>query len=227
MLEKLLVVSRIGKDEYFIPSVLLPSQRSRMVHPSQQAIPSFAFYFEKGGPQVGVFCSKVSFVIRDCGWELLREDGEVVEVSRNCITFKVPGKNCPGMLSLIDELSNYVEVRLDMPQTYPLLQEKMVYIRDTLSLAFDEACKVHDYTSDQPEHAFMCPEQSERCSVEPHPATVDESQTLVICTIKPFSVYLPLTALHKMWLPPRTPSKSAGKGNKSQDKTLCSSIYMF
>ena len=201
LLEKLLVVSHIGNNEYFIPSVLVPSPQSRIVHPSELPIPSFAFYFEKGGPQVGVFCSQVSFLIRDCGWELLREDEEVVEVSRNCITFKVPGKNCPGKLALIDEISNYIEVRLFMPPTYPKLQEKMQHIRDTLSLAFNAATKVHNFTDEQPEHAFMCPEQSEKCSVEAHPATVDECQTLLTCTIKPASVFHPLTDLHKKWLP--------------------------
>jgi hypothetical protein len=52
----------------------------------------------------------------------------------------------------------------------------------------------------------MCPEQSEKCSVEAHPATVDESQTLLTCTIKPSSVFRPLTALHKNWLIPVAPS---------------------
>ena len=206
LLEKLLVVSHIGNDEYFLPSILVPSPQSRMVRPSELQIPSFAFYFKKGGPQVGVFCSQVSFLIRDRGWELLREDEEVVEVSRNCITFKVPGKNCPGKLTLIDEIANYIEVRLFMPPTYPKLQEKMQYIRDTLSLAFNAATRVHDFTDEQPEHAFMCPEQSEKCSVEAHPATVDESQTLLTCTIKPSSVFRSLTALHKKWLIPIAPS---------------------
>ena len=183
----------------------MPSSHLLQSRQSAQAIPSFALYFEKGGPQVGVFCSKVSSLIKDHDWKLYRVDGRVFHVSRNCIIFHVPGKG-PGKLSLIDRISNHIEVRLEDVPTDDLseLQEITITIRDTLISAFDKASKTHDSIDEKPEYAFMCPEQSQKCSPEPHPASVNDRKTRLMCTINP-SIHQTLSNLHKMWLSASSP----------------------
>ena len=63
-----------------------------------------------------------------------------------------------------------------------------------------KAMETLHYDVQVPEVSYLCPEQSSRCSVIPHPAIADDSQSFLKCSLKPSHVYFPLTEEQKIWL---------------------------
>ena len=195
-----LVVSKVGQREYIVPCVLEVSS----VYPSSPlsegySRSSFIFPFSKKSPMCGVYCCTIASLLSDAGWKLLTEGGEVVEVARNSITFEMP-KGFPGKLIFRDPLSSYLEVIVELPTVKHSI--KLYHkIRNKFLVAIKKAMKTLHYEVRAPEVSFLCPEQSSRCSVLPHPTTVDDSQTFLKCSLKPGSVGCPLTNEQMMWLP--------------------------
>ena len=194
-----LVVSKVGQREYIVPCVLEVSS----VYPSSPlpegcSRSSFIFLFSKKSPMCGVYCCTIASLLSDAGWRLLTEGGEVVEVARNSVTFKMP-KGIPGKIIFRDPLSSYLEVIVEFP-TVKHSTKRYHEIRNKFLIAIKKAMKTLHYEVRAPEVSFLCPEQSSRCSVLPHPATVDDSQTFLKCSLKPGSVGCPLTNEQMMWL---------------------------
>ena len=194
-----LVVSKVGQREYIVPCVLEVSS----VYPSSPlpegySRSSFIFLFSKKSPMCGVYCCTIASLLSDAGWKLLTEGGEVVQVARNSVTFEMP-KGIPGKIIFRDPLSSYLEVIVEFPASK---QSKKLYheIRNKFLVAIKKAMKTLHYEVRAPEVSFLCPEQSSRCSVLPHPAAVDDSQTFLKCSLKPGSVGCPLTNDQMMWL---------------------------
>ena len=194
-----LVVSKVGQREYIVPCVLEVSS----VYPSSPlpegySRSSFIFLFSKKSPMCGVYCCTISSLLSDAGWKLLTEGGEVVEVARNSVTFEMP-KGIPGKIIFRDPLSSYLEVIVELP-TVKHSTKLYHEIRNKFLVAIKKAMKTLHYEVRAPEVSFLCPEQSSRCSVLPHPATVDDSQSFLKCSLKPGSVGCPLTNDRMMWL---------------------------
>ena len=203
-----LVVSQVGMKEFIMPCVLEVSS----IYPSTP-VPegsmhsSFILHFSKRSPMFGVYCCTISSLLSDAGWKLLTEDGEVMQVARNSFTFEVPiAKNSHGKLTFLDPISSYLEVILEVAASVAVEQSVMWYIRDTFLEAVRKAMKTLHYDVQVPNVSFLCPKQSSQCSVIPHPATVDDTQSYLIC---PFSsAHFSLTEKQKMWL---LKLKGAGK----------------
>ena len=202
ILKSVLVVTEVGPSEYLVPCVLEVSS----IYPSP-SLPegsvrsSFALHFSKKSPMIGIYCCTVSYLTSKAGWKPLTEGGEVVQVARNSITFEAP-RGLPGKLCFLDPLSSYLEVVVELPAIIADVRSAELYreIRDTFFTAIQRAMETLHYKVRTPELSFRCPEQSDRCSERPHLATVDHSQTLLKCSIKPSTVFSLLTQDQKMWL---------------------------
>ena len=202
ILKSVLVVTEVGRGEYLVPCVLEVSS----IYPSP-ALPedsvrsSFALHFSKKSPMIGIYCCAVSYLMSEAGWKPLTEGGEVVQVARNGITFEAP-RGLPGKLCFLDPLSSYLEVVVELPAIIAEVRSAELYreICDTFFTAIQRAMETLHYKVRTPKLSFLCPEQSDRCSKRPHLATVDHSQTLLKCSIKPGTVFSPLTHDQKMWL---------------------------
>ena len=198
----LLIVSEVTAKEYIIPAVLQVSS----IYPFPPVLKgnvrsSFILHFSKQCPMFGVYCCTVSSLMSFSGWKLLTEDGEGVQVARNSIGFALPG-DFPGTITLLDPLSSYLQVVLELPAGLASKHSSKLYpeIRNTCLAAVKNAMKTLHYEASPPEVSFLCPEQSFVCSRMPHPAIVVESLNILKCSLKPH-VSHPLTAEQTLWLP--------------------------
>ena len=198
-----LVVSSVGPKEFIMPCVLEVSS----IYPSPPVLEetvrsSFILHFSKKSPMFGVYCCTISSLMTDAGWKLLTEDGEVVQVARNSFTFEVP-MGLPGKLTFLDPISSYLEVILELPVIVADEHAVTLYpkVRDSFLTAIMKAMETLHYDVQVPDVSYLCPEQSFRCSVIPHPAIVDDSQSLLKCSLKPSGVCFSLTEEQKIWLP--------------------------
>ena len=198
-----LVVSAVGPKEFIMPCVLEVSS----IYPSPPITEgnvrsSFILHFSKKSPMFGVYCCTISSLLSDAGWKLLTEGGEVVQVARNSFTFQVP-MGLPGKLTFLDPISSYLEVILELPASVAAEHALTLYpkVHNAFFAAIMKAMETLHYDVQVPEVSYLCPEQSSQCSVIPHPAIVDDSQNFLKCSLKPSSVYFPLTEEQKIWLP--------------------------
>ena len=197
-----LVVSKVGMHEYIMPSVLQMSAINSFSPPPNGSMrSSFILHFSKKNPMFGIYCCTVASLISDTGWNLLTEDGDVVQVARNSVTFEVPN-GLPGKLTFLDPLSFYLEVVLELPLHVAAQHSVVLYpeIRKAFITAVTKSMETLHYRVSVPEISFMCPEQSSRCSKNPHPAILDDMQSCVKCSLKPGSVSHPLSEDQRMWL---------------------------
>ena len=206
----LLIVSEVAVNEYIVPCVLEVSS----IYPFSPVLEgntcsSFILNFSKDSPMFGVYCCTVSSLMSDFGWKLLTEDGEGVQVARNSIAFTLPGNwsQFPGTLTVLDPLSSFFQVVLELPATLASKDRSKLYseIRNTCLAAVKKAMKTLHYEASPPDVSFLCPKQSSVCSRVPHPAIVVESHNILKCSLKPH-VSHPLTEEQKIWCP-----KTAGK----------------
>ena len=202
ILKSVLVVTEVGRGEYLVPCVLEVSS----IYPSPSLAEgsvrsSFALHFSKKSPIIGIYCCAVSYLMSEAGWKPLTEGGEVVQVVRNSITFEAP-RGLPGKLCFLDPISSYLEVVVELPAIIAEEHSAELYreIRDTFFTAIQRAMETLHYKVRTPELSFLCPEQSDRCSKRPHLAIVDHSRKYLKCSIKPGTVFSPLTEDQKMWL---------------------------
>ena len=217
----LLIVSEVAVNEYIVPSVLEVSS----IYPFSPVLDgnmssSFILNFSKACPMFGVYCCTVSALMSDFGWKLLTEDWERVQVARNSIAFALPGdwSQFPGTLTLLDPLSSYFQVVLELPGSLASKDRSKLYsqIRNTCLAAVKKAMETLHYEASPPDVSFLCPKQSSVCSRMPHPAIVVESHNILKCSLKPH-VSHPLTDEQKLWRP-----KTAGKKYRN-----CVTILVF
>ena len=201
----LLIVSEVAVNEYIVPSVLEVSS----IYPFSPVLEgnirsSFILNFSKTCPMFGVYCCTISSLISDFGWKLLTEDVEGVQVARNSIAFELPGNwsQFPGTLTVLDPLSSYFQVVLELPASLASKNCSKLYsqIRNTSLAAVRKAMKTLHYEASPPDVSFLCPKQSSVCSRMPHPAKVVEPHNILKCSLKPH-VSHPLTDEQKIWLP--------------------------
>ena len=206
ILRSLLIITEVRPGEYLMPCVLEVSD----IFPSAPLAKdytqtSFVLHFSKKSPMLGIYCCTISYLLTKAGWKLLSKGGDVVQVARNSMTFKLP-RNLPGKLTFLDPLSSYLEVLVELPATIATNHCNVLYpeIRNTFFLAIKEAMQTLHYEVKTPELAFLCPESkaktSPRCSALPHLASVDKSMNILTCSKNPESVFYLLSSDQKIWL---------------------------
>ena len=200
-----LVVTKVGHNEFMMPCVLEVSN----IYPPPKLhdcnfISSFVLHFYKKSPIIGIYCCTLSYLMTEVGWQLLTEDGEVVQVARNSITFEMID-GFPGKLTFRDPLSSYLEVIVEHPSSIVTEKQVMIYreIRKIFFKAITKAMQNLNYEVMTPQLSFLCPEQLKekpRCSKLPHLSTVNDSHEYLKCSVKPAYVYHHVTDDQKIWL---------------------------
>ena len=210
-----LVVSAVSAKEFIMPCVLEVST----IYPSppipkDSVCSSFILDFSKSSPMFGLYCCTISSLMTASGWKLLTRNKEVVPVARNKFTFEVP-MGLPGKLTLIDPISSYFEIILELPASVANKHKATLYpkIRDTLFVAIKKAMNTLHYSEKEPKVTFLCLEQSSpspRCSKISHLATIDDNQEYLKCSLEPSNVYFLIEEEHKIWLPNTTGESLSG-----------------
>ena len=227
VLKSLFIVTEVGPGEYLMPCVLEVSD----IYPSPP-VPkgnvrsSFVLHFSKKSPMLGIYCCTISYLLTKAGWKLLSKGRKIVQVARNSITFKLPRK-LTGKLTFLDPLSSHFEVAIELPEIVAHKHSAALFseIRETFISAVQQAMRTLNYEVKTPELSFLCPEQSSRCSIFPHLATVDKSGELLTCSKNPGTVCHPLSPDQKMWLP--TSKLTFITWNGRHDGTVCLMFFQY
>ena len=194
------ILAPIGQDRFLIPAILPVQDTERLIGFIKKN--AYVLFFFPDGIPFGVFCALNASVINNAGWSLLEESGEPIQVSRNCITYTLPG-NDPGKVSLVDTFSNYIAVVVEIDAEASLAaktcQKLCPVICDTVYTNVRKAVAALHYTNTIPQYAFFCPESSSACSTSSHAAIVTSGHTGLICSHKR-SILRLLTEQNKMWL---------------------------
>ena len=196
-----LVVTKVGQNEYLMPSVMEVKDIYPSTLPKGCKRSSFVIHFSKKIPMIGVYCCTVSYLMTEASWTLFKERGEVVLVARNSIAFELPQKELPGKLTFLDPLSSYLQVVVEIPADIPEKHRQGVYckIYDTLSMAVKQSMQTLNYKVVSPELGFLCPKQGSQCSTLPHIAKVDELCSFLTCSINRM-VFTSVDFDQKMWI---------------------------
>ena len=178
LFEKLLIFGKLGEEKWFVPSIL-PSLKREEVEQYRISKESekrpLVIHFPDGGPQNGIFCSTVSFLLSPqntshCSWDVLKDSGKPVCLTRNVISFTVG--DFPGEVNLIEEWTHFeVHVKTDKDMEGNLW--KLLY--KTVFEGLKKAAEIHHYSNSDnvPQPAILCPEQHHNHVSTPHAATIN------------------------------------------------------
>ena len=175
LFETLLIFGRLGEGKWFVPSILPSLVEVEKYHESKER--ALLIHFPDGGPQNGMFCSAVSFLLSTentspGSWKVLKESSDKPKcLKRNVILFTVG--DFPGKVILIEEWTHF-EIHLKTRQERERDLWKLVY--KAVFKGLEKAAQTHhyDYNSDNvPRIAIRCPEQHNDHLSTPHPATID------------------------------------------------------
>ena len=202
LFEKLLIASPTTplRKEYLMPCLLLVEDTTEFAVEYDEEVLSYCFQFPDGGPELGTYCATNNDLLSTRGWQLAEDGGEPVQVSRNSITYELPG-DYPGRLQFIDPLSSYFELRIIVSKEIvkKVSTEVCPTVRHTLFRALESAKEILEYTNGVPEDAFLCPNRGQRCSLENHLAQPNRIKTLLVCT-QNTKIFSELTEKQKAWI---------------------------
>jgi hypothetical protein len=202
LLKYLRVIAEIGNGKYLVPCLLKVSTIPRLLpRSSGPSVSALLFYFGKNGPKLGVYCFLLASLVTEAKWELMTENNRPVQVSRNQVQFRLPGKD-PGAITITDSFSTSFHVSIDFPEDMDAEEALQICnkycpdIRETILSSIQRVSHKLNYNNSIPEIAFPC---SKHLPDAVHPATVSSTGFLT-CTIHPGSVFSRLTGQHKIWL---------------------------
>ena len=205
LFEHLLIIAKVGEGKYLM-SCLLEPEEGAIPHPLSLPAPlvatSLLFYFGPDGPKLGVYCCLLSTLITDSKWELLMEDGNPVQLSRNRARFTVPGKN-PGFITITDSFTTFFHVEITFPsnisqaKALEVCEKVCPLIHETILTGIRKASRRLNYNNSIPDTAFLC-SSAEHRDTALHAATISSSG-LLTCTTHPASVFSEMTEEHKIW----------------------------
>ena len=195
------ILAPVGQDRFLIPAIL-PAEDTQQLIAFIQQNRHLLFFFPHGIP-FGVFCALNASVINHAGWSLLEKAGRPVQVSRNCITYTLPGDD-PGKISLVDTHSNYIAVVFEVDAGATSLanatcKKLCPVVRDTVYSNVRKAVAALHYTNTIPKYAFFCPVASSACSTTSHAAIINSDHTGLTCSLER-SILRPMTEEQRMWL---------------------------
>ena len=198
LFKKLLIVSKVTKEEYLMPCLLPVADQPSLLAPCS-SIPSLLLYFPHS-PLVGVFCALIAYLLSEAKWELVcdPDSQSPSKVDRNTVHFRVPG-GLPGKVILTDSFSTYFQVSIQLPQKDSLELCSIVCpkIRETIRKGIRKAASTLNYNNCVPQDGFFCEEHTQ--SGSRHATLVDGRCTLMTCTVNPAEVYSKLTKQHLLW----------------------------
>ena len=202
ILKYLRVIAEVGEGKYLVPCILKVTAIPRpLPHSADSSISALLFYFGPNGPKLGVYCCLLASLITEAKWELMTENDRPVQVSRNQVQFRLPGKD-PGAITITDSFSTYLHVSINFPEdmdtakAIQICERVCPTIRETILSGIRKASQKLNYNNSIPEVAFPCLKHLPDAL---HPATISSSGVLT-CTTHPASVYSDLTEQHQIWL---------------------------
>ena len=202
LLKYLRVIAEVGEGKYLVPCILkVTAIPHPLPHSAGPSISALLFYFGPNGPKLGVYCCLLASLITEAKWELLTENDRPVQVSRNQVQFRLPGKD-PGAITITDSLSTSFHISINFPEdmdtdeALQICNKNCPNIRETILSSVQKVSHKLNYNNSIPEIAFPC---SKHLSDDIHPATIS-SAGFFTCTINPASVYSRLTEQHQIWL---------------------------
>ena len=164
----LLVFAELSNDVWFMPSLLEVISKDVEKYRVNRRT-ALVIHFPDNGPQNGLFCSMVSFILspsnHHCSWEVLKDNsGTPVCLERNIMKFKVA--TFAGSVTLIDCFTHF-EVHV---QTQPTKEvELWKLVKCSVFAGLRKGSEVLGYT-DNFKAAIICPNHL----LTPHPAVIDE-----------------------------------------------------
>ena len=211
LFKHLLIVAEVGEDKYLMACLL---EEEAIPHPlplsASQFVSPLLFYFGPDGPKLGVYCCLLSTLITDAKWELLVEDGNPVQLSRNRAHFKITG-NHPGFITISDSFTTFLKIEITLPlisraKALELCENVCPLIHETVLTGIRKASRRLNYKDSIPETAFLC-SNAEHRDTTLHAATISSSGFLT-CTTHPASVFSEMTEEHKIWFGKDAPFSS-------------------
>ena len=204
LFEYLLIIAKVDEGKYLMSCLL---EEEAICHPlsfpTSQIVSPLLFYFGRDGPKLGVYCCLLSTLITDSKWELLMEDGNPVQLSRNQARFTIPG-NHPGFITITDSFTTFFQIEITFPsdisqaKAIEVCEKVCPLIRETVLTGIRKASQRLNYNDSIPETAFLCSNVKHQ-DTELHTATISSSG-LLTCTTHPASVFNKMTDKHKIWL---------------------------
>ena len=167
LFKELLVFAELSSSVWFMPSLLeVVSQDVAQYRVSPET--ALVIYFPDGGPQNGMFCSMVAYILspdnQGCPWKVLpNETGAPKCLTRNVIMFKV--SDYAGSVTLIDCFTHFeVHVKASLKKKAKLWK----LVKHSVFNGLEKASEILGY-ADNFKAAIICPEHSST----PHPAAID------------------------------------------------------
>ena len=204
LFEHLLIFAKVGEGKYLMSCLL---EEEAIPHPlpdpASQVVSPLLFYFGRDGPKLGVYCCLLSALITESKWELLMEDGNPIQLSRNRARFSIPG-NHPGFITITDSFTSFFRVEITFPldisqdKALEVCEKVCPLICETVLTGIRKASRRLNYNNSIPEIAFLCSSAKHQHATQ-HPATVSSSE-LLTCTTHPASIFCEMTKEHKLWL---------------------------
>ena len=165
LFRKLLIFADLENDQYFMPSLLesLSSEelQQHRVSASAATLSPLVLLFPNGGPQLGVFCYLIAYLLSSensfpSAWKLKvkEEDGITLEcLKRNCVIFVIPKMS--GSVLIIDSF-HHLEVHVNGVSRF-LAHKCSRTILQALFHGLSKANERLGYSDDPPELGLACP----------------------------------------------------------------------
>ena len=205
LLDELLVLAPISRDEHFMPcllEMLSPAELNKHRVLDGTASP-LLLRFPNGWPRTGVYCCLIVFLLNQCQWQVVHPNGAPILISRNCVKFKLP--NAPCVVALIDSFSHF---ELHVTARPSVCHRICPSIKETVLAGIDAASDNLHYNNAKPIMAVFCPHTSDTVqsqhSTTPHAAMV-EDYTSWTCT-ENVCLSGELSEQQKVWLSQEKPS---------------------
>ena len=190
--------------EYFMPVLLdiLSGEDLEKQRVFSSVATPLLFRFSHGCRRAGVFCCLVVYLMKECGWSIQSEGGELMLVARNCITFWLPSLSC--FVTLIDAFY-YIEAHI-LKSTRLVCQKACPAIRDEVLAGINAACEKLKYVTDPPHLAFYCDHPDPSGGVAALPPSQEDRHAAVVkkelscCTCVKGRFTFELRKEHNIWL---------------------------
>ena len=210
LLEAVLILAPISKDEYFMPCLLemLPPAELDKHRVSSGPASPLLIRFPNGWPRCGVYCCLVVFLLNKCQWQVVHPNGAPILISRNCIKFQLP--NTPCIVTLIDSFSHF-ELHVTAPP--PVCYSICPSIKDTVLAGIDAASDNLHYNNAKPTVSMFCPHSSDNTPVQPSTtphAAVVKGYPWWVCS-ENVAVFGELSDQQKVWFSPAEKRSTEGE----------------
>ena len=191
LLEKLLIVSKLSKTEYFFPAILNSTPESQIIDClTASEISPLVVWFPTGWAPPGVFCCSVCHLRTEAGWKIkkaTKSNTETVQkqvnyISRNSITFTKLGRL--GSVTFIDNFSFFaICINIDLKK---IDGENLIRhcetVKSEVFAAVNAGLRNTHHAESSPKSAFVCPaHQKVVCSTDLHVAHISDTKKHWIC----------------------------------------------